>query len=117
MLKRRFYYTLKPYLPWRLRFAVRKISARRTRARVNGTWPICETAAQRPSGWPGWPEGKEFAFVLTHDVEHGVGAAKSQRLAELEKSLGFRSSFNFVPEGKYRTPPELRHWLSENGFE
>jgi uncharacterized protein len=117
MLKRRFYYTLKPYLPWRLRFAIRKISARRIRARANGSWPICESAAQTPTNWPGWPGGKQFAFVLTHDVEHGAGVAKSRRLAELEQQLGFRSSFNFVPEGKYTTPPELRHWLTENGFE
>ena len=31
--------------------------------------------------------------------------------------LGFRSSFNFVPEGDYRVSKELRDWLTGNGFE
>lgn len=38
-------------------------------------------------------------------------------LAELEMSLGFRSSFNFVPEGEYETPASLRSFLTEHGFE
>ena len=32
-------------------------------------------------------------------------------------SLGFRSSFNFVPEGPYSVPPALRSWLVDRGFE
>ena len=32
-------------------------------------------------------------------------------------SMGFRSSFNFVPEGEYAVPETLRAFLSENGFE
>ena len=35
----------------------------------------------------------------------------------MEMELGFRSSFNFVPEGEYRVPSELRSWLTERGFE
>jgi hypothetical protein len=36
---------------------------------------------------------------------------------ELELDLGFRSSFNFIPEGTYRVPPELRKELIASGFE
>ena len=36
---------------------------------------------------------------------------------ELEKKLGFRSSFNFIPEGPYKTPAKLRQALSAEGFE
>jgi hypothetical protein len=36
---------------------------------------------------------------------------------ELEMELGVRSSFNFIPEGKYRVPRELRDELTRNGFE
>ena len=32
-------------------------------------------------------------------------------------SLGFRSSFNFIPEGAYRVPPAFRDELTRNGFE
>jgi hypothetical protein len=36
---------------------------------------------------------------------------------QLEMELGFRSSFNFVPEGDYRVPAELREELTTAGFE
>src|SRR4051812_11626008 len=36
---------------------------------------------------------------------------------ELEMELGFRSAFNFIPEGGYRLPLELRQELVRNGFE
>jgi len=35
----------------------------------------------------------------------------------MEMSSGFRSSFNFVPEGQYATPAALRRTLDERGFE
>lgn len=117
MLRRRIYYKLKPYLPWRLRNYLRRLTASRLREAFGAIWPINETAAKAPLGWPGWPDGKQFAFVLTHDVEGPEGLAKCQRLAELEIASGFRSSFNFVPEGDYSVPSELRAWLSDQGFE
>lgn len=36
---------------------------------------------------------------------------------QLEMELGVRSSFNFIPEGNYRVPRELREELTRNGFE
>ena len=61
--------------------------------------------------------GEKFAFVLTHDVESRIGLGKCQSLMQLEMELGFRSSFNFVPEGGYRVPGELREELTDGGFE
>jgi hypothetical protein len=61
--------------------------------------------------------GKDFAFVLTHDVERRKGLERSRRLAMMEMDLGFRSSFNFVPEGDYTTPEPLRAFLTSHGFE
>jgi len=116
-LSHRLYYTLKPYVPWWVRMAVRRPWARRLREANRATWPIDEAAGRRPADWPGWPQGKAFAFVITHDVEGPDGLAKVRALAELEMSLGFRSSFNFIPEGSYRVPDELRTWLVANGFE
>jgi len=49
--------------------AVRRWVARRTRAASGGVWPIKPGSEVPPPGWPGWPEGKQFALVLTHDVE------------------------------------------------
>jgi glycosyltransferase involved in cell wall biosynthesis len=117
MLRHRIYYALKPYLPWRVRMGVRRIFARRKRTACSSIWPIDETAAKIPEGWTGWPEGKKFAVVLTHDVEGPAGLAKCRQLAELETQRGFRSSFNFIPEGPYSVPPDLRQWLVGKGFE
>src|SRR5262249_38615340 len=58
-----------------------------------------------------------FALVLTHDVETNAGLGKCRPLMRLEMELGFRSSFNFVPEGGYRVPAELREKLIATGFE
>jgi glycosyltransferase involved in cell wall biosynthesis len=117
MLSHRFYYALKPFVPWRLRMALRRIAAGRKRAHCQTIWPIDESTNRPPTGWPGWPEGRKFAFVLTHDVEGPEGLARCRQLAELEMKFGFRSSFNFIPEGPYRVPAELREWLTKNGFE
>ena len=113
----RFYYALKPFLPWRLRIALRRITARRSLARCGDVWPVNEVARQAPEGWPGWPDGKKFAVVLTHDVEGYAGLAKCRKLMALERERGFRSSFNFIPEGEYRVPAELRAELGAKGFE
>src|ERR1700722_3469645 len=113
----RLYYRLKPYLPWRLRMGVRRVVARSQRRAYKDTWPINEAAGQKPNGWPGWPDGKKFALVLTHDVEGQRGLEKCRQLMELERKHGFRSSFNFIPEGEYQTSRELREELTQNGFE
>jgi glycosyltransferase involved in cell wall biosynthesis len=117
MLRRRIYYEVKPYLPWRLRNWLRRITATSQREAAAAIWPIHESAGRRPANWKGWPDGKRFAFVLTHDVEGREGLAKCKKLAELEIANGVRSSFNFVPEGDYSVSQEFRSWLVSNGFE
>jgi glycosyltransferase involved in cell wall biosynthesis len=97
--------------------SLRRVAARRTRDTTNAVWPIQESTVTPPVGWPGWPDGKRFAVVLTHDVESRVGLAKCRKLLELEARAGFRSSFNFIPEGDYRVSPELRAELAQRGFE
>ena len=96
---------------------MRRLYARQILKRCGAVWPIKDSAGAKPEGWPGWPEGRQFAFVLTHDVESQRGLERVKALAEMEMELGFRSSFNFVPEGEYRVPNELRSWLTERGFE
>jgi glycosyltransferase involved in cell wall biosynthesis len=117
MIVNRAYYFLKPILPWRLRLMLRRLRARSRVHTFAGTWPIDPRAARKPAGWPGWPDGKKFAVVLTHDVEDRKGLSRVERLCELEVKNGFRSSFNFVPEGEYRVPASLRSILGESGFE
>jgi hypothetical protein len=80
-------------------------------------WPVFPPAGTPPPGWPGWPGGKQFALVLTHDVEGPRGLANCEQLMELEMELGFRSSFNFIPEANYKVPQSLRERLESEGFE
>lgn len=89
----------------------------RLRKQIGDVWPIMPGSERAPENWPGWPEGKKFALVLTHDVESKIGLGRCRSLMELELELGFRSSFNFIPEGSYRVPAELRQELTANGFE
>jgi glycosyltransferase involved in cell wall biosynthesis len=117
MLRNRIYYGLKPFIPQSFRTAIRRKLATRLRKRIGDVWPIMPGSERAPEDWSGWPEGKKFALVLTHDVESRAGLQKCRSLMQLELELGFRSSFNFVPEGSYRVPAELREELTANGFE
>ena len=117
MLRNRIYYGLKPLVPQFIRTAIRRKLAMRLRKQIGDVWPIMPGSERVPENWPGWPGNKKFAFVLTHDVESKAGLGRCRSLMELERALGFRSSFNFIPEGSYRVPGELRQELTANGFE
>ena len=117
MLRNRIYYGLKPFVPQAVRTAIRRKLAKRLRKQIKGVWPIMPGSERPPENWPGWPQGKKFAVVLTHDVESNAGLQKCRSLMQLNMDLGFRSSFNFIPEGSYRVPAELREELTANGFE
>ena len=79
-------------------------------------WPIDENSKKSPEGWKGWPEGKQFALVLTHDVDTVKGHERCLELVNLEEEMGFRSSFNFVAK-RYDVDPLLRDTLINRGFE
>ncbi len=101
MLINRIYYSVKRFIPYRLRLKLRRSAAKSKRLSHADVWPIDPKAGATPPGWPGWPDGKKFAFVLTHDVEGPIGVSRVEQLMKLEMEHGFRSSFNFVPEGEF----------------
>lgn len=110
------FYRIKPFIPRRIQISLRrKISVQKRKANQD-TWPINSTAAKTPENWIGWPDNKSFALILSHDVETVKGYDKCTKLMDLEQQLGFRSSFNFVPED-YRVSDRLRLNLAETGFE
>ncbi len=117
MLLNSLYFRVRPLMPRVLRLRIRRLIALRTLRRLGGTWPIMPGSERVPANWPGWPKRSRFAFVLTHDVEAQRGLDQVKALAEIEIKLGFRSSFNFVPEGDYAVPSCLRSWLMDRGFE
>lgn len=113
---KKFYYIVKPLIPRSLQILLRRILIRLKINKYKDVWPILESAGNKPEGFPSWKNDKKFAFVITHDVELQGGHDKSLQLMQLEKSLGFRSSFNFVPE-RYKVSSEVRAELVRNGFE
>ncbi len=112
----KLYYVFKPAIPRRLQIALRRAVALRRRVSCSHVWPIDERANGKPEKWPGWPNGKQFALVLTHDVETALGQEKCRDLANMEERLGFRSSFNFVAEA-FSVSRDLHHELERRGFE
>lgn len=110
------YYNIKPLLPRKFQIWLRRKIAQKKIQRYCNIWPILEKAGTPTKSWRGWPEGKKFALVLTHDVETERGQQKCIDIAEIEKELGFRSSFNFVPE-RYIVSEKIRNHLISNNFE
>ena len=116
MFANRVYYALRPFIPRRLRVALRRIQISARLKSNKEAWPINPKASRRPKNWSGWPEQKKFAFILTHDVESSKGYEKCESLVKLEEELGFRSGMFFVPEG-YKVDSQFRDYLASHGFE
>jgi hypothetical protein len=110
------YYQIKPFLPRRLQILLRRIVVNAKRKKYCDSWSIPKVLYNPPEKFLGWPAQKKFALVLTHDVETARGQEKCISLMQLEMQLGFRSSFNFVPE-RYKVSENLRKQLIEGGFE
>lgn len=131
-LSKRVYYQLKPLIPRTLIDLLKRENARNSRAEFPLHWPIEDRYARFQ--WEiirqlliltgetqltirhFWPGRKRFALVLTHDVETARGMTNVRRVADQEEQLGFRSSFNFVPE-RYPLDYLLMNELRERGFE
>jgi hypothetical protein len=116
MIMKTIYYILKPFLPRRLQLIIRQAMVSVKRKKFQNVWPILEKANAKPKHWKGWPENKNFAVILTHDVELQRGHDRCEQLLEIEKNLGFKSSFNFVPE-RYAVSQKLIEKIKAQGFE
>jgi len=116
MTSRTLYYHFRPFIPRPLQIAIRRAVVKRKLPLYADVWPIDPATAAPPPGWRGWPDGKKFAFVITHDVETARGVNRCLPLARIDREYGFRSAFNFVAED-YPIPGGLRESLINDGFE
>jgi hypothetical protein len=116
-LRNRIFYALKPLIPRQVQILLRRKMALHLRQKNHHTWPIDPHSATPPPGWPGWPDNKKFALVLSHDVDTLRGYQNVLKLADLEESLGFRSVFNFVPERYGEISLDLISELKSRGFD
>lgn len=114
---KRLFYILKPIIPRRLQLFLRRKLVQSKLPLYKDIWPIVQGSERSPENWKGWPDGKQFALLLTHDVEKKKGYERVLRLMEIEKDLGFISSFYFVPERDYKVERVLLDTLKQNGFE
>lgn len=126
------YYSVKPRLPRAVQLAARRAYARVQIKRRFPAWPIETVLVDRyhadlraqlrraPHGERPlvnfWPDGREFAFVLTHDVEGPAGIANIPRLLEVERRHAVVSAWNFVAEW-YPIPDGTFSMLRDAGCE
>jgi hypothetical protein len=130
-LIRRAYYALKPAIPHRLQIALRRRFTRVQERVPFPRWPVepalhdfaesilasVADAAGGPVPYLApWPDGYDWALVLTHDVETAAGRDAIDRLREVEVTAGYRSSWNLVPE-RYTVEDALVAALHESGNE
>ena len=127
------YYALKPLLPRGAKGPLRKVTFRRAfdPERLLD-WPsdnsldslqrlmvrlilLASGRSEAEFAWF-WPDAHPWAVALTHDVETAEGLERVERVAELERQRGLRSSFNLVPRD-YQAPESLLEWLRDDGFE
>ena len=127
----RSYYRLRPLMPRPLQIALRRRYSRVQAMSRFPAWPLEESlhgfcqwlldlvaeVASRPVPWIApWPDGHDWALVLTHDVETQEGLRLLPVLREVEERRGYVSSWNFVPK-RYRVPEDLLAELERQGCE
>lgn len=64
-----------------------------------------------------WPNGASWVLLLTHDVETADGLRALDPVLDLEREMGLRSSWNFVPRRRYEVSPDLIRTLAADDFE
>lgn len=117
MVKNNIFYTLKPLIPRLLQLTLRRKIAAHKREKYANVWPIDPKAASPFESWKDWPDGKTFALVLSHDVDTKKGYDQVERLMQIEERLGFRSTYNFVPQRYGEISTQLIKKIQTNGFE
>jgi glycosyltransferase involved in cell wall biosynthesis len=115
-MSKNYYYFLKKIIPRSLQIYLRRLLISKTLFLQKDRWPIDQSCTRPPENWQGWPDGKQFALILTHDVENLRGLNKCRDLMKIEEELGFRSSFNFVA-GDYEVPIDFINEIKSRGFE
>jgi len=128
----RLYYRLRSFMPKALQIWLRRryapFQARSTFPRwpaesgLHDFWDFLYSLLESVLGAPvpriaAWPNGASWALVLTHDVETASGLSAIDPVIEVEKSCGFRSSWNFVPDRDYQVSEDGIRALVSDGFE
>jgi hypothetical protein len=80
-------------------------------------WELEELGRDRiPFIWF-WPDGARSCAIMTHDVETTKGLRFCEKLMDLNDSFRIKSSFQVVPEKRYKVPDLLLKEIRDRGFE
>jgi hypothetical protein len=130
---RSLYYLVRPALPFPVRQSIhRSVLSRRLRTPFP-RWPVecsvelvfeglmeqvlrARQGAEVPFIWF-WPDGHQAALMMTHDVEHELGATHCDMLMDLDDSVGLKAAFQLVPEIRYECFEKLIADVRARGFE
>jgi peptidoglycan/xylan/chitin deacetylase (PgdA/CDA1 family) len=129
---RKAYYRARPLMPRRLQLTMRRAFTRVQARQRFPRWPAETTLhdlydrllgfAADVAGEPlpqlaPWPKPFSWALVLTHDVETTTGYRNVERICELERKYGYRSSWNLVPRRDYTVEDTRVAELQQSGWE
>ncbi len=129
----RIYYWFRPILNVPLRSFLHGIRLRRRLNNSFPRWPVDRTVDQLfekmlammfeangnrsiPFIWF-WPDKKQAAFILTHDVEAKQGKSFCSSLMDIADRFGFKASFQVVPEKRYPVETTFLESIKRRGFE
>jgi hypothetical protein len=132
-LAKETYYFFRPLMPVRFRKHLQRIYLKDWKRISFPSWPVDRTVEtifeelmilslrshgveRIPFIWF-WPDGYSACSIMTHDIETEAGRDFSIRLAELDGSFGIKSSFQVVPEERYRVSREFLDSLRARGCE
>jgi len=130
---RNAYYWLRPFLPLPVRKHLQRARLSNWTKIAFPRWPVDRTVErllgrflalsmtaqgiQRvPFVWF-WPDGATSCAIVTHDVDTLAGRNFCPQLMDLDDSAGIKSSFQIVPEDRYRVQEGFLEEIRHRGFE
>ena len=130
---RSVYYALRPLFPVPIRRVLQRFALRDWANIPFPAWPLDTTVEnfvnwlwvlvleaskekQIPFIWY-WPEGFQACAIMTHDVETGAGQEFCHTLLQTEKEYGIKSSFELVPEVRYKISEPVMEAIRQAGSE
>ena len=127
------YGTLRPMMPVGLRKYLQRVQLRGWREITFPHWPVdctVETIFERllvslmrarglktiPFIWF-WPDGYDACAIVTHDVETEAGREFCSTLMDMDDDFGIKSSFQIIPQDRYRVTTAFLDEIRRRGFE
>lgn len=130
---RRIYYALRPLLPVTVRKHLQRLYLAGWQQIRFPHWPVdftverileqCLGLLMKAQGldtlpfiWF-WPDAYDACAIVTHDVETEAGRNFCSSLMDFDDSIGIKSAFQIIPEGRYTVSPAFLSEIRGRGFE